>query len=91
MPLVTDYNGGQALTRNVLDNLANIFDEKQLKELVQKGVLGENVLSSDFGKTRIPIKPKLDRVANPLRRDAWFTAVRDRCRYFLEAFNYRFF
>ena len=31
---------------------------------------------------------KLDFVANPPRRDAWFGAVKNRCKDFLEALNY---
>lgn len=79
--------GGQAVACNVLDNLTNIFDEDQLKELVQKGILQEDVITS----AEQPAEPKLACVANALRRDAWFEAVRDRCREFLEIFNYRLF
>lgn len=80
--------GGQALARHLLDNLGNIFSENQLKELVEQGVLGAGVLSQDYGQTKWPIKPKLEYVANPLRRDAWFAVVRDRCKEFLRVFNY---
>ena len=83
--------GGQAVAHKVLNELGNIFEEEQLENFVQKGILGKNVLSSDFGQTIAPIKPKLARVANPTRRDAWFEAVRDRCCDFLEIFNYRLF
>ena len=81
--------GGQALAHHLLDNLGNVFSEDQLKELVEQGVLGAGVLSQDFGQTKRPIKPKLESVANPLRRDAWFAAIRDRCKEFLTVFNYR--
>ncbi len=81
-------SGGQALTRTVLDHLGNIFTESDLKTLVQSGVLGSSVLASNYGKTQPPIKPKLACVTNPLRRDAWFTAVRNRCYEFLKVFNY---
>jgi fructose/tagatose bisphosphate aldolase len=80
--------GGQALARHVLDNLGNIFSANQLKELVEQGVLGGEVLSQAYGQTKGPIKPKLEYVANPLRRDTWFAAVRDRCKDFLRVFNY---
>ena len=83
--------GGQALTHHVLDNLGNIFDQKQLTELVQQGILGEAVLGDNYAETQAPIKPKLAHVGNPLRRDAWFAAVRDRCCDFLEIFNYHSF
>ncbi len=83
--------GGQALSRQVLNNLGNIFGEEQLKELVQQGVLGEAVLADSYSGTELPIKPKLAHVANPPRRDAWFAAVRDRCCDFLKVFNYQNF
>jgi fructose-bisphosphate aldolase class II len=84
-------HGGQALTRNVLSNLGNIFDQKQLDELVQQGVLGKAVLSETYGESDMPIKPKLDCVTNPPRRDAWFESVRDECHKFLNVFNYKHF
>ena len=80
--------GGQALARKVLAELGNIFDETQLKDLVKQEVLDPKVLREDYGKTEPPIKPKLACVTNPLRRDAWFEAVWDRCGEFLEVFNY---
>ncbi len=82
-------HGGQALARKVLDNLGNIFDESQLRDLIREGVLGAKTLMPDHGETVLPLKPKLDRVTNPPRRDAWFGAVRDRCEQFLEIFNFK--
>jgi fructose/tagatose bisphosphate aldolase len=82
-------NGGQALARELLDNVGNIFSKDQLQELVEQRVLGSGVLSQNYGHTKLPIKPKLEHVANPLRRDAWFAAVKDRCKEFLGVFNYR--
>ncbi len=84
-------HGGQAVARNVLRNLGNIFSEGQLRDLVLEGVLGEKALSLDYGENRAPIKPKLNCVANPPRRDAWFEAVKNRCKMFLETFNYEKF
>ena len=83
--------GGQAVAREVLDNLGNTFDQQQLGDLIQRGVLGPEVLAEGYGQTLAPIGPKLARVANPPRRDAWFAAVRDRCYEFLEVFHYRGF
>jgi fructose-bisphosphate aldolase class II len=80
--------GGHALARQVLDNLGNVFSEDQLKELVEGGVLAARVLSQGYGRTKWPIKPKLEYLANPLRRNAWFAAVRERCKEFLRVFNY---
>lgn len=82
-------HGGQAVARTMLDQLGNIFDEDALKKLVAEGVLGEAVLAEGYGKTKSPPKPKLVEVANPTRRDAWFDAVKERCRFFLEALGYR--
>ena len=84
-------HGGQALASNVLRNLGNIFDEGRLRDLVDQGILGASVLSPEFGDTLAPISPKLARVANPPRRDAWFAAVRDQCHRFLGLFNYKAF
>jgi fructose/tagatose bisphosphate aldolase len=84
-------HGGQALARQVLSNLGNIFDQEQLKDLMQQGVLGNAVLSENYGETKTAIKPKLECVTNPPRRDAWFQAVKDRCVEFLEVLNYRNF
>ena len=80
--------GGQALARHVLANLGNIFSAADLRDLVAQGVLGEAVLATEYAETQPPIKPKLNRVANATRRDAWFAAVRDRCREFLGIFGY---
>ena len=82
-------HGGQAVARNVLNNLGNIFGQQELSELVKKGVLGSKVLDENFGETELPIRPKLARVANPPRRDAWFEAVKQRCHDFLDVFGYR--
>ena len=49
-------------------------------------ILAESVLFSPGSR---PIKPKLDKVANPPRRDAWFRAVKLRYKDFLEALNFR--
>ncbi|HPO72720.1 MAG TPA: class II fructose-bisphosphate aldolase [Armatimonadota bacterium] len=81
--------GGQALARHVLRNLGYILPEEELRELVEAGVLGERVLAPDYGENRMPLKPRLDRVANASRRDAWFAAVRDRCKEFLGIFGYQ--
>ena len=84
-------SGGQALAKKVLDILGNIFCEDEIKELVQKSVLGSAVLSPQYGETKLPLKPKLEYVTNPGRRDVWFEAVKNRCKEFMEVFNYRRF
>jgi fructose-bisphosphate aldolase class II len=88
---VLAVRGGQAVARKVINNLGNIFDEKELKSLVQAEVLGKRALALDFGETQPPLKPKLDFVATSNRRNAWVSAVRETCRQFFEAFNYAAF
>ena len=82
-------HGGQAVARNVLGNLGNIFSQQELEDLVRQGVLGSKALSLYHGENVLPIKPKLAYVANPPRRDAWFHAVKDRCKDFLYVLGYR--
>lgn len=84
-------SGGQALVRNVLLNLGNIFDRKILDEYIKAEVIGKAVLEEKNGEIKKLFKAKLEYVANPKRRDAWFEAVKDRCKDFLEIFNYRRF
>jgi hypothetical protein len=76
-------HGGQALARQVLDTLGDVFNEPQLRELVTEGVLGKRYLSR-----ATTAQPKLSNTANPLRRDAWFAAVKDRCVDFLQTLRY---
>jgi len=84
-------SGGQAVARTVLDNLGNIFPETELRDLIQRKILGENTVLPDYGGTQLPIGPKLAKVANPPRRDAWFYAVRERCRSYMDLLHYRRF
>jgi len=76
--------GGQALARNVLEHLRDIFDEQQLQVFVEQGVLGDAVLCG----SGTPANPKLAFTANPPRRDAWSAAVRARCQEFFDTFGY---
>ena len=82
-------HGGQAVARHVLNNFGNILTEAHIEELVAKGVIGEIAGSPDFGDNEPPISPKLAVVSNPPRRDAWFAAVRDRCKEYLDLFRYQ--
>ncbi len=83
--------GGQAVARSILADLRNIFDEKQLSELVASGTLGGAVLKDADGQAAVTARPRLGSVANPPRRDAWFTAVRDRAMEYMRALNYERF
>ena len=73
----------------MLRNLGNILPEASCASWSEAGVLGERVLAPDYGENRMPLKPRLDRAANASRRDAWFAAVRDRCKEFLGIFGYQ--
>jgi len=79
-------HGGQAVARQVLGSLSDIFDQGQLRQLAAEGILADAVLSAEAAE---PIGPKLASLANPPRRDAWFGAVKSRCMALLEALNYR--
>jgi len=84
-------SGGQSVARHVIENLGNIFDENTLTGMVEENVLGRSVLAKDYGNTKNSIKPKLEYVTNPRRRDAWFGAVKGRCKDFMKTFNYQHF
>jgi len=80
--------GGQAVARQVLDSLGNILPIEELQALRDEGVLGDAALSPEHGENSAPIGPKLAGVANAPRRDAWFEAVKARCKEFLLVFGY---
>lgn len=82
-------HGGQAVARNVLEDLPRIFDASQLMELRQRGILGPG--ADNPGNKAAGPGPRLDHVANPRRRHAWFVAVRDRCMKFLDVLGYQKF
>jgi fructose/tagatose bisphosphate aldolase len=79
-------HGGQALARRVLHDIGEIFTKDQVEEMIAQGLLGDKIIA--LGTTP---KPKLAIVGNPLRRDAWFNAVKNRCKDFLNIFNYERF
>lgn len=79
-------HGGQAVAGRVLGDIGRIFNEGQIRQLVSEGILGEKALSNAASAG-----PKLDIVANPPRRDAWFGAVKNRCRDFYRTFRYERF
>jgi len=77
--------GGQAIARQVLASVGNILDEQELRQLVAQGVLGTRVLDPVQGSSA-KHGPRLQWVANAPRRDAWATAVKERCKDFLRIF-----
>ncbi len=82
------YAGGKAVVKHVLDDLGNVFTEDELTEYVDNGILGEKVLDSGYGMTDKKIGPKLVNFTNPLRRDAWFDAFKEKCKDYMRVFNY---
>ena len=85
------YAGGKAVVNHVLEDVANVYRMEELKELVEKGVLGKAVLEENYGKTEMPIGPKLAHFTNPLRSDAWFEAFKEKCKDYMRIFNYQKF
>lgn len=83
------YAGGKAVIQHVLDNLGNVLGKEEIEKLVAEGVLGEKVLDDHYSNTILPIGPKLEHFTNPLRRDAWFNAFKDKCKDYMRAFNYQ--
>ena len=81
-------SGGQALARYVLKTLGNVLTREEIEEMIQKKILGQNIISSEFAHIVGEVKPKLEYVTNPLRRDVWFNTVKNRCMDFLKMLNY---
>lgn len=65
--------GAQAVARNVLENLGNIFTEDELRELADRGVIGRRYFEADYraGVCGGRLYPKLGQFAEVARRDAW--------------------
>jgi len=77
-------HAGQAVSRHVLRELGNVCTAAQIDELI-----AAKFLHPDYAETHgVAPRPLLDHLTNAYRRDAWFTAVRDRCGFFLDRFNY---
>ena len=82
-------HAGTGLVDYALRNVGNVFSEDKLKEYIDQGILGKAVLEPDFADTKDGvIKPKLNYVTNPYRRNVWFTIVKDMCKEFMKIFNY---
>ena len=77
--------GGQAVASQVLNDINNIFSEDQVRDFIERGILNPAVLTSE---SSTPPHPVLNSVATPVRRDAWFEAVKARCKDYLRVFNY---
>ena len=76
--------GGQAVVRHVLENMSAVFDDTQIHGMMRDGLLGSKALIRGNHPRDGETRPRLDHLANELRRNAWFLAVKERCRkYFL--------
>ncbi len=65
--------GAQAVARNVLANLGNIFTEEELREMADRGMVGPRYFQPDY-RDRVcggRLYPKLNQFAEVVRRDAW--------------------
>jgi fructose-bisphosphate aldolase class II len=80
--------GGQAVARHVITNVGRILGRAELQDLTARRVLGEAALSPGHGIGGSPPKPELNYLANPLRRDAWFQAVKNACREIMQVLGY---
>lgn len=69
--------GGQAVARHVLRALGAMLPREELGDLQKRGILGEAPLAATG------VGPRLAALANAPRRDAWFEAVRERCKEFM--------
>jgi len=80
--------GGQAVARQVLENIGNLFDEKLLAAMTREGIVGANVLALRTDGKTMDARPRLEYLANEHRRNAWFRAVKDMCRRYFFLLNY---
>ena len=82
--------GGQAVGKYVLENLGNMFTKSQLSQMQQSGIIGARFFEKDYitNLCRGELKPKLDIVAETLRRDAWVDKVKEQIKYYLGTFGY---
>jgi fructose/tagatose bisphosphate aldolase len=80
--------GGQAVARQILANIGNLFDEKQVAEMRGDGILGANVLAQSQPGKAVEARPRLAHLANEQRRNAWFRAVKAVCRKYFLLLNY---
>lgn len=74
--------GGQAVARHVLGALADMLPPDEMRDLHDRGILGDAALAAPGAG------PRLAALANAPRRDAWFEAVRARCREFMLVLGY---
>ncbi|MFH1616793.1 MAG: class II fructose-bisphosphate aldolase [Planctomycetota bacterium] len=82
--------GGQAVGDFVLENIGNMYDRRQIKKMVKIGILGRRFLEAEYieDKCQGQLNPKLNIVAETLRRDAYVARVKEQIKRYLDAFGY---
>jgi len=85
--------GGQAVARKVLEDMGNIFSEREMRSMIEEGWLGEKYLAPDYAGRYCDgaVKPKLKKFAEPERRDAWVKAVGEKVKEYLDILQYENF
>ena len=80
--------GGQAVARQILENIGNLFNEQQIYNMKRDGILGANALKQSQTGKALEAKPQLMYLATEQRRNAWFYAVKEVCRKYFLLLNY---
>lgn len=76
--------GGQAVTKYIVKNLAEILSRRDLELLHREGLIGNKPLST----VAMNQPPNLDYLREEARRDVWQQAVVDRMKFYMKNFNY---
>lgn len=74
--------GGQAVARDILNELPRILPLDELRVLHEAGIIGRSLLEAAGGT------PQLDSLREERRRDVWQAAVVARMKFYLERYNY---
>lgn len=74
--------GGQAVARDLLNELPRILPADELRALYEAGVIGASVMKAASGA------PRLDSLREQRRRDVWQSAVVARMKFYLDHYNY---
>jgi hypothetical protein len=83
--------GGQAVARDVLENLGNLFTSEQLRAFQEAGILGPRVFEEAYQREQCQgsLGPKGWAVGDRHRRDVWQEAVVARMLFYFEQFSYK--
>lgn len=81
--------GGQAVAEFVLRNLGNMFNREQLEKMQNDNIIGGRFFDKDYIQNTCngELKPKLEIVAETLRRDAWVAKVKEQIKYYFDVFG----